>query len=293
MALGFFSDINLTSADAGGTIAGGTSWHPIFGPANLQNDEDYIGAPARCLDATDTTQSWLERAWPEPQLISYVGLWFHTLSLGARVRITAAEYDDVGYAAPLLQTDWLWAYPSLYDPEELLFGVENFWAGTVTLSELDLYGRHTHLPIAEVLAGRVRIEIDDQENPDGWFDIGGLWMTPGFSPAINFERGRELSVLARDLRDEAPSGRVYSEKRRPRRELPITYAALTDPELRRFMDAAMRATTVKTVFFAPNLDDVAGLMREGFPATLGQPPKGRTTYPGLGQVAFTLSEILA
>jgi hypothetical protein len=290
MTLGRFTDINLAlEAEISGPEGG---WSPAFPLANLLSEENYVGAPARCLAATDLALSRFEIVFPEPCSPTLLSIFFHTMSLGARYRVTGA-LEDASYTAPTLATGWQWVYPSIYDPEELDFGVENFLAGTVTLDELDLLKRHMFAPLAESLVDRLLVELDDQEHPDGFFDVGGVHVAAGLSPLINFDRGRELSVQPRDLVDEAPSGRRFADRRPPRRVLSVSYSNLTDPEARRFIDAAMRARSVGTVVFVPNLDDPTATLREAFPANFGKTPSAGISWPGLARVAFTLEEILA
>jgi len=260
---------------------------------NLKTDRDYVGRPWRCTDCTDLAKSRFEVLLDEPQLIDMVALLFHTMSRSARYRITFAEAEDAAYAAPLATTGWRWVYPSLYDPLDQLFGVENFWDGALAQSVIDLAPQHLFAPVDEVLAGRFLVELDDQLNPRGFFDVGGMWAVSMWSPTMNFERGRELNVLARDLIDEAASGRRFGERRTPRRSQSITYAMLKDDELRRFIDAGMAVTTTGTVLFVPDVDDPAAMAREAFPATFSRPPGGKFTYQLMNSTAFTLEEILA
>lgn len=290
MAIGRFSDSNLTAA---ATLSGG-AW-PVAGLGlnNLKDDQDYIGAPARCADNTSLANSKFEVLLAEPRLVSLVVLLFHTMGRSAKYRITISTAADPTYAAPLLQTAWEWVFPSIFDPVDLEFGLDNFWDGAVSASELDLYPRNLWAPFAEVLAERIRIELDDRNNAAGYFDIGGCWIASGWSPTFNFERGRELAVNARDVIDEAPSGRFFAEERTPRRQLAVSYEMLSDAEAQRWVDAGMRARTTRTVLFAPDLDDAAALMREGFPGVFERPPGARFTYSRVNSTAITFKEILA
>lgn len=291
MQKGRLSDLNLF---IGATIRGPAGgWSSAWPLANLIVEGDYKGAPARCVMPTDLTKSWFEIEFEEPTIVEMPALFFHTLSLGARYRITVTTLADTAYAAPLLQTDWTYVYPSLYDPEELEFGADNSFAGTLPADQLDLYPRHLYAPIDEALGQLLRVEIDDQENPAGFFDIGGAWGASGFSPEMNFDRGRDLKVIARDQIDEAPSGRQFAEERDGRRELTVSWSNLSDDEARRFVDLSMRSRATRTVLFVPDVDDPAALIREAFPATLGILPGARFGWPGMGASGLTLKEILA
>jgi hypothetical protein len=287
MALGKFSDTNLALA---ATLQGTVS--PILPLANMQDEQRYVTRPAR-FASVDLARSQFEVVMPDVSLVSLVGLLFHSMTLEARYRLTIADLGDTTYSAPLLQTDWEYVFPSIYDPVDLLWGAENFWAGTLTEAEIDLVPRHLWIPFDEVLASRIRVELNDHTNPAGYFDVGGLQVISGWSPLINFDRGRELAVLSRDLLDEGPSGRIFGEERTPRRQLTLNYSNLEDGEALRFVDAALRARTTRTVVFLPNTDDPAGLMREGFPANLASLPGAKFGYPGANASALVLKEILA
>lgn len=169
----------------------------------------------------------------------------------------------------------------------------NWWTGQITQEEIDLFPRHVWITIPPVLAAAVRIELDDQTHPEGWFDIGGLWIASTWSPAFNYERGRSLALKSRDQIDEGPSGRRFVEPRPPRRELSVDYAGLTTPEAYRWFDASARTRSARPVIFMPDAESEPARVRETFPANFEQPPGPRFTYEHAHQVAATFSEILA
>ncbi|MFN3582621.1 hypothetical protein [Phenylobacterium sp.] len=286
MAKGKLADSNLI-ADA--TLSGGV-WHADYGLAQLQTDRDYIGSPARCLDRTDLAKTRFRIAWSEPRVVDMLVLLFHTMSLSAKYRVETLDED---LATVLGDTGWLNVTPSIYDPTDLEFLAENFFSGTVTQGEIDLYPRHLWAPIEPALAFGLDVFLDDSSAGAGHLDIGGAWAVASWSPEINFERGHDLVVLGRDVVDETPSGRRIGEERPPQREQTLSYSMLTDAEARRFIDASMRARSTRTVLFAPDTDDPAALIREAFPATFSRLPGARFTYPGLHQSGFALKEILA
>ena len=287
MALGKFSDTNLALT---ATLSSAVT--PILPLSNMQIERRFVTLPAR-FDCIDLEKSQFEIALDDVYLVSLVALVFHTMTLGARYRLTIAGWGDDDYSAPVLQTDWQYVWPSMYDPVDLQFGAENCLTGTLTQAEIGLYRPHLWIPFAEVLAAKIKVELDDHHNPAGYIDVGGLQVISGFSPVINFDRERELAVLARDLLDEMPAGRMIGEERTPRRQLTVGYSNLQDGEAWRFIDAAMRARTTRPVVFLPNTDDPAALMREAFPATLSTPPSARFGYSWTNATSLVLKEILA
>ncbi len=290
MALGSFC---YTNRFLEGAISGPAGWSTAYPLSNLLTEDDYVGAPARCIDGRNLDASWFELVIPQPRVLDMVALFFHTLSISARYRIRGGLLDDTAFTSPTTDTGWRWVYPAIYDTVDLEPDDDNFISGTVSLEDVALLGRHLYAPLAPGLAQRFKIEIDDQLNEAGWIDIGGVFGAAGFSPAINFDRPRELSVVPRDVVDVAPSGRKFSDPMTPMRVFSANYSNLTDPEARRFVDAALRVRNIGTVLFIPNLDDVAATMREAFPATLGKAPSAGLGWPGQARTALTFEEIIA
>lgn len=285
MQLGRLSDKNLART---ATFAGGEWMLPL---ANLATDERFIGAPARC-DATDPGKSQFEVTLPAPRMLSLMGLLFHTLSSAATVRMTFAG-PDLDFDTPVFATDWTRVYQRMFPSAFLPWETNNWWLGTIDQEEIDLFRRHLWVAPPPVIIGAIRYEFDDQTNPDGVIDLGGLWLAQTFSPVMNFDRGRDLAILPRDLQDEAPSGRIFVEARTPRRQLTTTWSSLTDQEAYRFFDLGMRVTTARPVIFVPNLDDPVSVVREAFPALMHVPPGPRFIRDRMNTVTATFKEILA
>ncbi|PZR32298.1 hypothetical protein [Caulobacter segnis] len=288
MALGALADINLVDE---AVLSGGT-WAAGLPLANLKA-ADYVARPARCEDPSNLAKSQFQAQLEWPQSVSLVGVVFHTLSRSAAYRLTIAG-PDLDLGAPVYQSEWTPVIPRLWQSRDLPWGSPNWWTGQPLARDLDLYPRNLWIALpAPVLCGVLRLEIDDRENLAGYFDLGGLWIVDPWRPTLNFERGRDLSIEIRSLVDEAPSGRIYGETRRSRRQLAVTWAMLTANEANRLYDAGMRAGTTKPVLFVPDQDDGASLLRECWPATFGAPPAPKFGWEGLHTVSATFREIIA
>ena len=287
MALGQLVDINL-ALDAN---LSGAECLPDLPLGNVLLGQ-YVQRPARFADATDLagTQFEAELAWP--QQINLVGLIFHTFSRSARYRLTIAGADG-DLDAPVYQTEWTPVIPRLWASADLDWGALNWWTGQPLSRDLALYPPHLWIPLPTTLCGRLRLEFDDATNEAGWFDIGGLIIAKGWTPQINFERGRQLSITARSLSEEAPSGRDFDEVRRGRRGLAVTWAMLAKSEAQRFADITARVGTTGVVVFLPDVDDPSSLLREAFPAKFTTPPAPTFGWDGLHTVSATLKEIIA
>lgn len=288
MAKGKLYDTNLALT---ATLSGGT-WSAALPLSNLKKEERYIAAPARCEDATDLAKSRFDVTLENPRVVDLVALLFHTISLSANYRITLAGLGETLDEAANV-SEWSSVYGRLYDSASLPWEAANWWTGQVTQEEVDLVPRHLWISIEETLVSAIRIEIDDQTHPDGEFDIGGLLIGAGFAAEINYERGRDLTLISRDLHDETPSGRVITEPRSGRRQLAVNYAMLDTVEAYRWFDAALRARTGGVVFFIPDVDDEPSRIREAFPATFERPPGLKLIYATQNTTAATFKEILA
>ena len=289
MALGQLVDVNL-ALDA--TLSGGVTY-PELPLTNLQLDGQYLQRPARFSAPSNPANTQFEVQMPWPQSINMVGLLFHTLSRQALYRLTIAGADG-NLAAPTYQSLWTPVVPRLWRSADLDWGAPNWWTGQPLPRDLDLYPRHRWAALpSRMLCAKLRIEIDDHTNTAAWVDIGGLMVGLGWQPTINFDRGRERGLLARSLTDEAPSGLLVSERRRGRRQLALSWSMLSKADADRLTDMAVRAGETGVVFFAPNLDDPASLLRECFPATFANTPQPKLTYDGLHSATVTLKEVIA
>lgn len=287
-ALGKFADTNLAATAA----ASGGTWEALLPLANLLDASRYTGAPARCPDCTDLAKSQFDIVLAGPWAISLVGLMFHSMSLAAKYRLTGRAPGGT-WGAPAFQTDWTNVYGRLYDSADLPWEAENWWTGQVTSDEIDLFKRHKFVVFEPQLVDAIRVELDDVSNADGFIDIGGLWVSSTFSPAVNYERGWDLGFETRSQQDEGPSGRLFTEERASRRVVTVNWDALTANEARRMYDAGARAGIGKTVIFIPDSDDEPGAIRGAFPAVFAKPPAPRFIYPTKNPVAATFREILA
>lgn len=289
MALGRISDRNLAKL---ATLSGGT-WSGALPLANLLDESRIRSAPARQLTPADLVASQFEAAWAGPQVINLVAVFFHTLEPGAKYRLTVAGTDgDLG--TPAFVTDWTHVYGAVFHSSELEFEDPNWFTLQLARADIDLYPRHLWIPLpGNVTTSKIRLEIDDSSNDAGFYDLGLLYVARTFTPAFNFERGRDVTVNPRDLKDEAPSGREIGEERTPRRTVVVSWSRLSENENWRLLDASARARTTRIVVFLPDADDPMSLLREAFPATFGPGPAAKFTWPGLGQSTATFREIIA
>lgn len=290
MTIGRIADQNyaLTAALTGGV------WSADLPLTNLKADRRFIAAPARQLTPDDVLASRFDVELSLTRAIDLVALLFHTFSLTARYRVTVAAPGG-SLDAPVHDTGWRSVYERIYDSMNLEWEDPNWWTGQGSSEDdIALYARHLWVVLPEpVLAEAVRVEIDDADNPHGFFDIGGLWLTRTWWPRMNFERGRQPSIEPRDQSEEAPAGRLFADERTPRRMHTLSWKRLSDAEAQRLFDAGMRARTSRTVLVLPDVSDPGVMIREAFPAVFSPPPKPTYRYAGLNEVEAGFKEIIA
>lgn len=288
MALGLVADINLalTATLTGGNCAADL---PL---TNLALDRRFKGAPTRFLAVETLANSTFYVALSKVRTVRLISLMFTTLSISARWRVSGIGAGG-SWLAPSFVSPWTAVYGAVYSSYDMQFEDDNWFTGQVSTDEINLFARHAFMVIDPEVVSDLRIEIDDTTNALGWFDVGGLFVAGAFSPAVNYERGHDLRLDSRDVTDEAPSGRIFTESRTGRRAVSVSYEMLSTVEARRWFDAGVRAQGGKTVIFIPDVDDEPGRIREAFPANFEKPPNPRFYYPNKNPLTATFREILA
>ncbi|MEQ9811266.1 MAG: hypothetical protein RLO50_00680, partial [Azospirillaceae bacterium] len=140
-------------------------------------------------------------------------------STNAQVRVTAA--NDAGFAAPVHEGAAEDIFPVVYAWDVLEWEDDNWWSGRYAQSELQglVLSFDSILP-ATVIARHWKIEILDDENPDGHVQLGHLFMAAQWQPLRNVDTGASLGlgtgteigqVLGgAEIVDEQPQYRMFS-----------------------------------------------------------------------------------
>ncbi|SOD97011.1 hypothetical protein [Caenispirillum bisanense] len=249
----------LENLAVGGTFSGGNWTLPL---GNML-DTKLRARPARCASlALADSQFVLDMGaakWVRGVIIAA-----HTLSIDAKYRLTFSDTED--FAAPNLVTEWTDVFPTIYTPDQLRWEDENFWLGKAKVKDIDRYTRNCiWLDSGLGVTGRyLKVEIDDANNSNGYFDIGYLYVGAGFQPKQNFSWGRGLKFLPRTVRDETPSGTEVFERRQSRRGTEIAFEVLSKSEAMQLFDHITDRDIAEPVFLIPNPDDAINMTRESF-----------------------------
>jgi hypothetical protein len=235
------------------TLSGGT-WLASLPRANLQNRLVQKVARSSGLTLAATQFDFDLNSVTKP--IGVVALVVHNLSVTAKVRISGNS--SASFASPIYQSAWVDVWPAGMVPLSLLeWEADNFWLGT--LSESARAGYQS--PFLHVLPSPQtlrywRVEIDDTANPDGYVQIGRLFASATWRPAINYSIGAELGYTDPTPIETSLSGAEYFDVRGRAREFNFSLDGLTESEAYDYVLQLQRIAGVSgEILIAPDLDD--------------------------------------
>jgi hypothetical protein len=170
-------------------------------------------------------------ALPRFRTIGVVALYSHNLSVDARWRVRL--YYDAQGDNELWDSGWVQAWPSVYATSELNWEDPNFWTGVPFEDD-----RQDFTPLATIwpsdpqVCRLVRIEIDDQNNPDGAVRIGrpfiaNLWR-PDFNASYGIQYGHEIATEFEVAGN--PEQTEYADVKKPRRTVSFDLSHLNTHE---------------------------------------------------------------
>lgn len=158
---------------------------------------------------------------PAPQPMIGVQLVSTNISNAGRYKLT--WFQEAEFITNLGTTGWVDAGESidwLNTDEWFEWEDPNFWLGTEEFVDPDNQGRDIRIRLAELTPLQfIRVEIDDESNPDGYVEIGhayfGRPLTPSFNVSPNdsgFSRVSNTSIQ-KSAGQTRYTGRVTSTKR--------------------------------------------------------------------------------
>ncbi|WP_322185695.1 hypothetical protein [Fulvimarina sp. 2208YS6-2-32] len=203
-------------------------------------------------------------AFDRLQTVKAVALANINFSLAAMWRIRA--FDDPEMTVERHNSGWIRVYPRLYSTKSLSWRDPNFWLGGPTSESLEgLTQQAIYLPDPAPFARYWKIEIDDQGNPDGYLDIGRLFMAGGYQPSMNYVYGGGLGLETKTRVDEALGGNEFFDRRKTYRVARIGWDYLPEQEaLEKAFDLQRQAGIDREVFLIMKPGDEVNLTRTSF-----------------------------
>lgn len=227
------------------TITGG-SWSASFPAANV-GIRSYADVARSTDDATASTKLILDHG--AARSVRALAIVAHNLSSAAQIRWsrgTTSGGSDV-YAGGWVNA---WAFaPTTYD-------------GT----------RHAAMRVlsADTSARYDLIEIDDTANPDGYVQIGRVFLGTGVVPTINAQYGLHDSLRDLSATDRSDSGALWVTARRTLRTVSFLLPRLTIAEGDECHEMMRVCGTAQEVLYLPSCDNTAHMQRYGFLGTLDE-----------------------
>lgn len=185
------------------------------------------------------------------------------------------------------------AWSLSFDSGQLEWGGNNWWDGMVD----DDYIRHPY--IAPMLlptwysARYVRIEISDAANPDGYIQMGRIFVGSGFVPALGARYG--LSEGWEDLSrlDYTLSGALVADIGRRRRwaKFELGYIRQAD-EAPTVHEMLRRLGTAGEVLYLPNTSNWQDCQRYGFVGRLREMSAIEYPYVNARSIGLVIEELI-
>lgn len=253
-------------ADDATLSAGGGSWLATLPLANMQTR--YPSQVARSTNAALASTKFVVDfgsdlyMWPTALIRT-------NLTRAAQVRLSGS--NDPAFGALEYDSGWWDVYGVIYPPGVLNFGDPGYWDGLMPQVDWNRGDRLDAVHIINPIATSRywRWEIDDTANPDGFVEIGRLWMSYGYQPTVNMNHGATAGWTTATSATEMPGGSRFFQVRRQRRSFQFMISNISENEaLVRGFDVQRVAGLDGQVFFCFDPADTYHLQRRSFLATL-------------------------
>lgn len=163
-------------------------------------------------------------------VFSILALVNNNVSIAGKVRIDTSINSDL--SSPSHDSGWFEWWPGGTIPFGTLPWGEFDWHGKPsTTASLEYTPRLLiyRFP-SEIRARYIRVQIDDTANPDGFVQIGRLFLGTSWQPAMNMEWGASLQYESRSNIEPSFNGTEYADVRQSFRVVRFTLGELTEDE---------------------------------------------------------------
>lgn len=211
-------------ADA--AVFSGGGWSPGLPASNLGDRQPSRVARTLSSDPVDTT---VDLDFGEARPVRFVALVRHSLTQSGRWRLILA--NDAGFAAPLHDSGSMEIWPAVTPFGVGVWGEFN-WGGRLSPEEAATYGIAAfHVLPVPVIARRLRLELDDAGNPDGWLQAGRLVVGPAWQPRVNLQYGWSIEQVDDSRTVRSRGGQSYVDVQPKYRRLRFAFDHLERDEV--------------------------------------------------------------
>jgi len=246
----------------------GGAWSSAAPLDNLKTRYSY--EPARSID-TALASTQLDAALDAVRSVRFVALLRHNLSVFARYRLRASDAPG-DYSAPLYDSGWQEAWPSMLPFGNVDWGDSGWWGGKPAPE--DVAGYPTILLDALPAAVRARywrLELNDTSNAAGYLQAARLWISGAWQPNYNHSYGATLGWEDASRVESALDSTEYFDERAKTRVLKIGLNYLsTDEAYSRYLEMTRQLGTTREMLVVPDADDTTNRIRRSFVGRLRQ-----------------------
>ena len=269
-------------------ILSGGAWSAGLPVTNLQTR--ILGQIARTADATNTS-SVINIDFGVARNIQIASLVNHNISLFGRV-VFSASSDN--FATTSYTSGEIEVWPAVYSSDDLEWEDESWWTGTYTAEDTEGYTTNiTHIIPLLAYYRYWRISILDDTNPDGFIQLGRVFLGSAWQPTRDAEVGLGLGWETLTTVQKALSGTKYFQHRSPYR---VTKFTLNVIDLDEAMNKALEIDKLMVidgeVMFVQDTNDTIHAMRRRYLGTMRELNLIEFPYVGLGKKAYTIEEII-
>ena len=268
------------------SILTGGSWQAPL--TNIQTLR--LAQRARSLNATNSS-TIINIEFDKEQLIEVFSLNAHNISVYGRVRIFAGS--SLG-ATDLYDSGEIEVWPPLFSTLSLHWRDYHFWSGKID-EEMRKEYQHNFIHILKdsVKTKYFRIEIFDQNNADGYVEIGRIFAGRVFEPQFNVIYGAQLAWEDSSKIDQSLIGVEYASVTPMVRVANVNY----DYSFRRealdgLYEIQRQSGTTQEVLFIGNSDDLGQMVRLGFLGRFRRIEPLKWHFMDLHSTGFEIKEIL-
>lgn len=266
----------------GATITGG-SFEGSLPSSNLLDDN--LKKPARTTDVTLASTQFK---------ISFDATYYARAIVVGPANLTpifqyrASRYTDNTFTISDLDTGWIQPAASQGDPGSFHWGEDDFWLRN------DHLGGYIIHPFTELTPGQYwKIEIDDQANPDGYLDLGRLFMPLGLQPSYNYDYGSTFGMKNNSLVLNTLSGGKKIRRRANPRTLRVNFPVLPEDEgygqVYRFLQ---KVGFDAPIFVIPDPDEASTINSRSFFGTLTESESLTQVKGDFISAGFQIEEII-
>jgi hypothetical protein len=266
----------------------GGSWQTGLPLANLKSQQLY--KVARSTNANpSSTKFFIDLGGVETFRAIVAGPTNLTNTYSYRIR----SYTDNGFGTVVYDSDWI--APSTPIPFGTLpYGAPYWWDGLVPWDDADRKGPWIIHILEEPTAGQCwGIEIDAPYTPDGYIEIGRLFMAGSLIPSFDYTyEGNAFGIDNNSLQASTLSGGLITWRRVNPRTFQCAFRYLPEDEVFRTVYPFLRDVGFDGEVFVIPDPDSEHIQKRSFLATIRQNDGIQQSTPLRGDFGFQVREII-